>query len=185
MCIRHTYFCHSCCHCFDILELSSFCLKFDKFTHKYLCCYIQRANIVVERLCSDDNCLCQTEEGALAGVGGSPLGGGRCCGYCQAKWCRVEALCMPCVSCWRKNSVVFHTRSLGYFRPHRRVVQSDLPFLSSAPTCALRRRRHCSPGLAAALAEKIEKERKKKLSFAVSSQTSPEVEQQQQQQPCL
>jgi hypothetical protein len=171
MCIRHTYYCHICRHCFDIPKLSSFCLKFDKFTHKYLCCYVQRANIVVERLCSDDSCLRRTEEGALAGVGGSPLGGGRCCGDCQAKWCRVEALCMPCVSCWRQESVVFHTRGFGYFRPHRRVVQSDLPSLSSAPTCALRRR-HISPGLAEALAENIEMKRKKELSAAVSSETS-------------
>lgn len=173
MCIRHTYFCHSCRHCFEIPKLSSFCLKFDKFTHKYLCCYVQRANIVVERLCFDDNCLRRTEEGALVGVGGSPLGGGRCCDDCQAKWCRVETLCMPCVSCWRKDSVVLHTRSLGYFCPHRRVVQSDLPFLSSAPTCALRKgSRFCSPGLASALAANIEIEREKKVSFAVSSETS-------------
>jgi hypothetical protein len=173
MCIRHTYYCHVCRHCYDIPQLSTFSLKFDKFTHKYFCCYVQRANIVVERLCSDANCLRRTKEGALAGVGGSPLGAGRCCGDCQAKWCRVESLCMPCVSCWRKDSVVLHTRGLGYFRPHRRVVQSDLPPLPGAPTCALRRR-CCSPGLAAALAENIEMERKMKQSVAVQSETSQE-----------
>ena len=68
MCIRRTYYCHSCRHCFDILLLSMFCLKFDKFTRKYLCCYFQPVNVVVERLCSDVNCLRQTKEGALAGV---------------------------------------------------------------------------------------------------------------------
>ena len=55
MCIRRTYYCHSCRHCFDILLLSTFCLKFDKFTRKYLCCYVEPVNVVVERLCSDVN----------------------------------------------------------------------------------------------------------------------------------
>jgi hypothetical protein len=54
-----------------------------------------------------------------------------------------------------------------------RMVQSDLPSLADALTCASRRR-CCSPGLAAALAENIEMERKKKQFVVVSSETSRE-----------
>jgi len=120
MCVRYTYYCHNCRQCFGVPLISTFDQRLSKFW--YFVCHSQEPeNVLVDLLCTDEHCLCRTEEGARENMGSHPSFDERCSQLCLARSCYIEAFFMPCRDCFLKDWHSGHNN----LNPHMRRVESN------------------------------------------------------------